>query len=96
MGDLQQATAFLQDLEAWSKVNQNFAFVPTLDEAGSDWSYETGQIDAAMIKKYVSDVTKPVYYIAGPPGMSTALRKILLVDLGVSRDSIKTEAFTGY
>lgn len=91
-----KATAFFDDLEQWSTKNPNFKFVPTLDQAEPDWKYETGHIDANMVKKYVANLQQPIYYIAGPPAMGTALRKMLLVDLGVSRDSIRTESFTGY
>ncbi len=43
----------------------------------------------------VPDLKRPVYYLAGPPGMVTAVKKLLL-DRGVSRDNVRFEEFTGY
>lgn len=91
-----KAIAFFRDLEQWAQQNPNFTFVPTIDAMEPGWKYATGHIDQALVKKYITDIRQPIYYIAGPPAMGTALRKMLLVDLGVSRDNIRTESFTGY
>jgi ferredoxin-NADP reductase len=37
----------------------------------------------------------PIYFIAGPPGMVTALRG-MLQGAGVDDDDIRTEEFPGY
>ncbi len=90
------ATAFLSDLESWAMQNSKLKLVLTVtDSDDPSWKYERGKIDQALLKKYVDDLTIPVYYIAGPTAMTVAMRKILL-DLGVSKDSIKLEAFSGY
>ena len=89
-------TAFLDDLEAWSKRNPNIQLVPTItDSTDPDWRYETGRVDEAMVARHVPDLKRPVYYLAGPPGMVEALKKLLL-DRGVSRDNVRFEEFTGY
>ena len=89
-------TAFLHDLEAWSKRNTNIHLVPTItDSTDRDWPYETGRVDEAMLAKHVPDLKRPIYYLAGPPGMVEALKKLLL-DRGVSRDSVRFETFSGY
>jgi ferredoxin-NADP reductase len=90
------ATAFLDDLEAWSERNPNIRLVPTItDLADPAWRYETGRVDEAMVARYVPDLERPVYYLAGPPGMVEAVKKLLL-DRGVSRDNVKFETFSGY
>jgi ferredoxin-NADP reductase len=90
------ATAFLDDLEAWSKRNPNIELVPTItDSVDPDWRYETGRVDEALVARYVPDLKRPFYYLAGPPGMVEAL-KTLLLDRGVSRDNVRFETFTGY
>jgi ferredoxin-NADP reductase len=48
-----------------------------------------------MVATHVPDLKRPVYYLAGPPGMVTALKKLLL-DRGVSRDNVRFETFSGY
>jgi len=40
-------------------------------------------------------VTNPVYYIAGPEGLVTAI-KITLGDAGVNEEDIRAEQFAGY
>jgi len=90
------AAAFLADFEEWAKRNANIRFIPTITESpNSHWRYETGRIGEAMLRKYLKDLGEPIYYLAGPPAVVTGLRKLLL-ELGVSRDSIKLESFSGY
>lgn len=86
--------AFTADLEGFAKENPNFTFVPVYT-AAKEGDHETGYIDAAMVKKYVPDMTKPIFYLAGPAGMVAAMRKIL-VEAGANEDNIKTEEFSGY
>ena len=89
-------TAFLNDLEAWSKRNPNIQLVPTItDSTDPDWPYETGRVDEAMLARHVPDLKRPVYYLAGPPGMVEAVKR-LLMDRGVSRDNVRFETFSGY
>lgn len=91
-----KATAFLNDLESWAGMNQNLKLVLTITDADdASWTYEKGRIDEALVKKHVDNLTKPVYYSAGPPAMVLAMRKMLL-GLGVSKDNIKLESFSGY
>ncbi len=91
-----QATAFLGDLEACAKQNPNFKFVATItDVKDPSWRNGYGRIDATMLRNHVPDLSKPIYYLAGPPGMVTAMRQ-LLETAEVSEDYIKTEEFAGY
>lgn len=89
-------TTYHDDFIEWAHTNPNFHYLPTLtDEQPMGWPYEVGMIDAAMLQKHLGDLAKPVFYIAGPPGMVSAMRAVL-TGAGVSRDSIKIESFTGY
>ncbi|HEU4362183.1 MAG TPA: FAD-dependent oxidoreductase [Mycobacterium sp.] len=90
--------AYLDDLAAVAESNENFTFVATMDHmelSQHPWSGETGVIDRAMLSKYIDDLTAPIYYLCGPPGMVTAMRT-LLNGAGVDDDDIRTEEFTGY
>ncbi|WP_174614404.1 FAD-dependent oxidoreductase [Virgibacillus ihumii] len=87
---------FMSDLEKFEKQNSNFEFVPVMTQTDSDeWNGENGHIDEEMLKRYVSDVSKPIYYLAGPPDMVKAMYK-LLVDAGANEDNIRAEEFSGY
>ena len=96
---------FLDELRQLSAVNPNFTFVPTMtgmERSDVPWIGATGPIDRELIAKNLASkdapaetLAGPIYYAAGPPGMVTALRK-MLNEAGVDDDDIRTEEFTGY
>jgi ferredoxin-NADP reductase len=59
------------------------------------WQGETGQIDAAMLARYLKDAVSPIYYIAGPPEMVKGLQT-MINEFGAGDDDIRTEEFAGY
>ena len=88
--------AFTADFETFAKQNDNFKFVPVYNDAPSaEWTGERGMIDAAMLKRHVSDVAAPIYYLSGPAGMVKAMRQ-MLITAGANEDNIRTEEFSGY
>jgi ferredoxin-NADP reductase len=90
--------AFLQSLGDASKHNPNFHLIATMtdmDKSQREWVGETGFIDKKMLLKHLSSLQGPVYYIAGPPGMVAAMRR-MLTGAGVDEDDIRTEEFSGY
>jgi ferredoxin-NADP reductase len=48
-----------------------------------------------MLRKHLSSLQGPIYYIAGPPAMVAAMRR-MLTEVGVDEDDIRTEEFSGY
>lgn len=88
-------TAFLDELEAWAKAGR-LTLIPTLtDEPAGDWPYERGKIDEAFVRHHVPDRSTALFYLAGPDPMVMALRRLVL-GLGVSRDQLRLEGFSGY
>lgn len=88
--------AFLADLDGFAKENQNFTFVPVMTRLSPDeWKGETGHVSSEMLKKYVTDLSSPIYYLAGPAEMVAAMRQVL-TDANVNEDNIRTEEFSGY
>ncbi len=90
--------AFLDELMEAQEENSNYTFVGTMTEMEKSirrWNSETGYITKAMLEKYVDDLTLPIYYLAGPASMVTAMRKTLN-EAGVDDDNIRTEEFSGY
>lgn len=85
---------FFGEVQHYAQRLVNGKFVPTMTDDAS-FSGEHGYIDAAMIKKYIKDITVPVYYIAGPPAMVDAMHK-MLQEAGVPRLHIISENFDGY
>lgn len=93
-----ESAAFLEELLDLQKQNSNFHLIATMDEAGSShrsWQGETGHINKNMLTKYLKDLEGPIYYVAGPPSMVSAMQK-MLNDAGINDDDIRSEAFSGY
>lgn len=89
---------FMDGLKEASTLNPNFHLVPTMTEmskSSQTWTGETGLIDREMLSKHLPNLQGPIYYIAGPPGMVTAMRKAL-TQAPVDEDDIRTEEFAGY
>jgi len=89
--------AFLEELANLQKQNPKFHFVPTFTGASlpAADSPETGYINGDMLKKYLPDVAKPIYYLAGSLAMVTDMRN-MLDQMGIDSDWIKAEEFAGY
>lgn len=93
-----QDAAFLDELTELEKTNPNYRFIATMTAAAGSkrpWTGETGYIDAEMLKRFIDDLTAPVYYVAGPEGLVTAMRKTLS-DAGVTEADVRAEEFSGY
>ena len=90
--------AFLDQLMEAQEKNPNYTFIGTMTEmekSSRKWDGETGYITKPMLVEYIGDLTLPIYYIAGPAAMVTAMRKTLN-EAGVDDDNIRTEEFSGY
>ncbi len=90
--------AFLDELQALEKQNPQFTLTATMTQMEASavpWEGERGFIDATMLKRILPKGAAPVYYLAGPQGMVTAMRT-MLNQSGVSNDDIRFEEFAGY
>jgi ferredoxin-NADP reductase len=86
----------MTELYELTKLDNNFIFIPTIsDQNNNNFTGEIGRIDGNLLQKYISDLSKPDYYLAGPPTMVKSLRQTL-IDNGVKKQSIFTEDFVGY
>jgi Na+-transporting NADH:ubiquinone oxidoreductase subunit NqrF len=72
-----------------------FGTMTDMARSGRSWGGETGFIDQEMLSRYLKRAASPIYYIAGPPAMVTALRE-MLNHAGVDDDDIRMEEFAGY
>ncbi len=90
-------TPFLAEFPAEKAQNPNFHLISTMTQLDPSeaWVGERGYITGDMVKKYVSDLAKPIYYLAGPPAMVAAMRKTLN-EAGVDDDNIRSDEFAGY
>ena len=84
--------SFLSELQAIK--NKNFKIIPIMTR-DKNWQGEREHCNEKMIKKYVPDFKKAVYYIVGLPEMVTDVN-IMLSEMDIEQENIKTELFTGY
>lgn len=96
---------FLGELADIEKENANFKLIATMTDmdlpAGRQeipkqtWTGERGYISKEMIQKYVPDFKNAIFYLAGPPTMVAAMRK-MVNEAGILDDYIRAEDFAGY
>lgn len=60
-----------------------------------EWAGETDFLNKEMLSKHLAALQGPIFYIAGPPAMVAAMRR-MLTDAGVDEDDIRTKEFSGY
>jgi len=90
--------AFLAELRQLESANPNFRLIATMtapEKSAQPWRGETGRIDQAMLERHLGDLLEPVYYLAGPPSMTEAMRELLGAS-GLGEESMRCEDFFGY
>jgi ferredoxin-NADP reductase len=90
--------AFLDELAALPKRHPRIHFVGTMvemDKSSKPWTGEKGFLDRAMLERHLKSLGGKVYYIAGPPGLVEAMKKMLTA-AAVAEDAIHTDEFFGY
>jgi ferredoxin-NADP reductase len=88
-------TGALRDLE---QKNPRFKLIPTFTEGGADpegGAVEHGYITAEMIAKHAGDLASPIFYVAGPSAMVSAMEE-MLERAGVPQKNVHAETFAGY
>jgi ferredoxin-NADP reductase len=88
---------FLDELASWQQ-RIGLTLVPTLTkERPEGWPYETGRIDAAMVRRHTSDkfLADCLAYAAGPPKMVDAMVEVAK-ECGLTEDRILRDDFSGY
>lgn len=89
------SAAFLPELRDMQHKNSNFNLIACLSSSDNDWQGEKGYITHTLIKKYITPLDDPIYYLCGSLNMVTALKETLL-EMDVPLEKIKIEDFPGY
>lgn len=87
-----QDAAFLAELKHMQ--NRNFRMVATMTDA-PNWKGEKRLISRELVAEHAKELREPVYYFAGPPGMTMAVQG-MLGEMGVKEDDMRSEEFYGY
>lgn len=89
---------FRDELEDIVNKNPHIKVIYTVTQSEKsriEWKGEIGRISEDLIKKYVSNILDPQYFIVGPPAMVAAIEEVVR-NMGVSPEKIFIENFTGY
>jgi glycine betaine catabolism B len=91
----EEDTAFKKELEELAQENPNFKLIIVLSQASPDWKGATGHITAEMVQKELPDFKDTTFFACGPPPMVKAMEE-LVAGLGLPKEQLKLEYFTGY
>jgi ferredoxin-NADP reductase len=86
---------FKKEFEALAEKNKNLKLVLIVNEITAQWKGVTGIINAELVKQYLPDYKENIFYACGPPPMVEAMEKLVL-NLGLPKEKLKREYFTGY
>lgn len=87
--------AFRKEFEDLAQKNRNLELVFTVNQASPNWNGGVGTINAEMVKQHLPDYDEYMYYTCGPPPMVDAMEK-LVENLGLPKEKLKRELFSGY
>jgi ferredoxin-NADP reductase len=90
--------AFLMELQQMEKSNPDFHLVPVMAEpekSSRPWKGETGYIRRDLLERHLAGLVEPIYYLAGPPAMTMAMRR-MLASIGIAEHAMRYEEFYGY
>lgn len=87
---------FREDFEQMQKVYAKLKVIHVLCEPVPGFKCSSGLIDGELIKKEAPDFKERKFYLCGPPGMVESMRRILEAQLGLKKENIVLENFTGY
>ena len=87
--------AFKKELEALAEKNQNLKLILIVAEPTAQWKGATGIITTESVKQNLPDYRENMFYTCGPPPMVEAMEKLVL-NLGLPKENLKREYFTGY
>lgn len=90
--------AYLTELRELEQKNPRFKLIETFTDGEAvpqGGAVEHGYITAEMIANQVGDLAAPIFYVAGPPTMVSAMEGVLK-SAGVSQKNVRAEKFAGY
>lgn len=92
-----QDAAFLDELTQVCINSAHSTLVATMSQPDSAnaWPGEQGYVDHAMLKRHLTDLSAPMYYLDGPPALVAAM-KAMLSKAGVDEEQVRSEEFAGY
>lgn len=93
-----ETAAYLSELQDLEHRHASFHLVATMtapETSASPWNGEQGHIGPQLLARHLSDVQRPVYYLAGPPALTLDVLDVL-EDMGVDTATVHSVEFDGY
>lgn len=92
----EEEIAFKGELDGWRNKNNNIKIVYTVtDSKPKDSTCISGRITKELVIQNLKDISERLFFIFGPPKMVEAMNALCL-EIGCSKEKIKTESFIGY
>ncbi len=91
----EEEIAFKHELDNMEKGNTNLRVIYVLNEPPPGWTGKTGFVTPDLIKQEAPDFKDRIFYACGPPGMVTAMEK-LVASLGLPETQLRLERFVGH
>jgi ferredoxin-NADP reductase len=89
---------FHEELARLARTQATLKYVPTMTEADKSsqpWYGERRLVNVDFLRDHVGDMTAPMFYLAGPPGLVIAATKTVL-EAGAKPAHVLSEEFSGY
>jgi len=86
---------FKKELDEMAQANPNLKLHFVINQPSPTWKGAVGIITIDMIKQELPDYKDNIFYCCGPPGMVTAMEK-MIATLELPKEKLKLEFFTGY
>jgi len=93
-----EGAPYHEELAGLARTYAAFRYVPTMvepDKSAQAWTGERRFVNAEFLHDYVGDMTVPIFYLAGPPGLVVAATKTVL-EAGAAPAHVLSEEFSGY
>lgn len=84
---------FKEEFGEFAQVNPNFDFYVTCTRIVPEdpWTGRRGRIEAAWVKEHIRDLSNTVFYACGPNALVEAIENLVLRDLQVPKEQLRTE-----
>jgi ferredoxin-NADP reductase len=84
---------FNEEFRKLEQENPNFKFHVTCTrlDASHPWEGRRGRIDADWVRSHVTDLANTVFYACGPNALVEATENLVLKELKVPKEQMKTE-----
>jgi glycine betaine catabolism B len=91
----QNEIAFKKELDEMQSRNSNLKIIYVLNEPLTGWRGKSGFVSVDLVKQEVPDFRERIFYACGPPGMVSAMQKMVAA-LGLPETQLRLESFAGH